>query len=433
MDSDNEFITFHLVVRYTCDLCDLSQFQHTNELSSIFDTNLSVLSAFLPAAMGLYYHHHHPQHILAHEVPDRQHENPARRSLRKRMKRDRTIIMASPSRQVLRNIIIVLLSLLLLPQSIYAAETTVKSPQSSSYTDGELLEALDTILSDVIPPSASYTADAQGGLFFRNLSVRTTNNNNTALLHPCSGFIPNGHLAVILGPSGSGKTSLLQALGGRSPHYVDGTVAYSMMARNVNEEYEDDDNDTDEPDVCATTPDSSHVAWVSQTDAFFTTLTPRESLQLAAFFELPHWTDAERQQLVEHQLESIGLHAVQNHRIGSMDESLIPTFGNTNQRLSGGERRRLTVALEFLTHDRVWFLAADEPSSGLDAALSGTIVQLFQSEARQRQIPVLCSLHQPRSSIWHAAIDHVILLAPGGRMCFCGPKDECLYVVIVIS
>jgi len=171
-------------------------------------------------------------------------------------------------------------------------------------------------------------------------------------------------------------------------------------------------------------PDPSQVAWVSQVDNFFSMLTPRETLNLAAFLELPHWDENERKDLVHIQLESLGLLNVADNYIGADDDSAVPTFASSQHRLSGGEKRRLTVALELLTHEL--FLLADEPTSGLDASLSVTVMNLIRLQAKQRQIPAICSLHQPRSSVWHTAIDYVILMAPGGRVCYAGPRKDCL-------
>ena len=95
-------------------------------------------------------------------------------------------------------------------------------------------------------------------------------------------------------------------------------------------------------------------------------------------------------------------------------------MNSSNQgRLSGGERRRLSVALELLTQKQL--LVADEPTSGLDSAYSATVMNLLKKLAVQRQIPAVCSLHQPRSSIWRS-LDAVVLLASGGRVCYAGER-----------
>ena len=83
--------------------------------------------------------------------------------------------------------------------------------------------------------------------------------------------------------------------------------------------------------------------------------------------------------------------------------------------MSGGERWRLSVALELLTAKKQLLLVADEPTTGLDSAYSVVVMKLLKDLAVQRNIPALCSLHQPRSSIW-TSLDAVILMAPGCRV-----------------
>ena len=57
--------------------------------------------------------------------------------------------------------------------------------------------------------------------------------------------------------------------------------------------------------------------------------------------------------------------------------------------------------------------------------MSHKVVDLMRQVAQDRNIPVVCSLHQPRSSIWRL-FDRVIIMAPGGHVCFSGPRNECL-------
>ncbi|KAL7577387.1 hypothetical protein ACA910_002113 [Epithemia clementina (nom. ined.)] len=314
--------------------------------------------------------------------------------------------------------------------------------------------------------------DGNEGRPFTNGTSTTFTTTTTTLVHPCFGFVPNGQICAILGPSGSGKTTFLSALAGRSPHMIHGQVTYynspnhdlaqksdkadgssfSFSANhgsnddNKKETDVDDNKDKDVDDDCAffvsdndhdnnisqqSSPDPSQVAWLSQVDHFFSMLTPRETLLLAAYLELPHWKEKDRQALVQRQLISLGLLNVADNCVGSSTDATISPASSimflhpSSHRLSGGERRRLSVALELLTQD-ILYVLADEPTSGLDASLAVTVLQLIRRQAQERGIPTLASLHQPRSSVWHTYIDYVMLLAPGGHVCYCGPKDECL-------
>jgi len=115
-------------------------------------------------------------------------------------------------------------------------------------------------------------------------------------------------------------------------------------------------------------------------------------------------------------LDSLGLASVQHRRIGDRRHGSAASLG-----LSGGERRRLSVALELVTQPKI--LLADEPTTGLDSAQAENVVGLIKTLARHRHIPAICSLHQPRASIWKK-LDSFILMAPGGKMCYMGDRKD---------
>ena len=67
-------------------------------------------------------------------------------------------------------------------------------------------------------------------------------------------------------------------------------------------------------------------------------------------------------------------------------------------------------------------LLADEPTSGLDSFQSYGIMSYLSNLAKQKQMSVVCAIHQPRSSIW-SLFDDILLLA-SGRVVYMGPRDE---------
>lgn len=142
-------------------------------------------------------------------------------------------------------------------------------------------------------------------------------------------------------------------------------------------------------------------------------LTTREAVDLAAFLEFPDLPKSKRDELVETSLDALGLKAVQHRPIGDR-----ATGGGG---LSGGEKRRLSVALELLSTPRLFL--ADEPTTGLDSAQAGKVVRLIAQLAKERHIPCMCTLHQPRASIWKM-FDSFILLGPGGRVCYMGSRQN---------
>ena len=167
---------------------------------------------------------------------------------------------------------------------------------------------------------------------------------------------------------------------------------------------------------------TDHVAWLRQHDAFFERLTVKETLDLAVFLELPHLTLSQRDEVAQNCLDSLGLSALQSRYVGSAKASRVSDGGAS---LSGGELRRLSVAVELVSMPNL--LIADEPTSGIDSKMSENVMAAIASLARQRQIRCLCTLHQPRSSIWHM-LDSVILMAAGGRVIYSGSrKDALLY------
>jgi len=249
---------------------------------------------------------------------------------------------------------------------------------------------------------ASKEDDETTGVGWRDLHVETSNGIIT-LLQPSSGFIPAGHLCGIIGPSGGGKSTFLAALGGVTPNHsglkVEGYVWWQ------------DANQT----KSTLSMKDGQVAWLQQHDAFFSMLTTREAVDMAAFLEFPHLSKSKRDELVDSSLDALGLAAVQNRPIGDR------TVGRGGAGLSGGEKRRLSVALELLSTPQLFL--ADEPTTGIDSSQAGKVVGLIARLAKERHIPCLCSLHQPRASIWRM-LDSFILMGPGGRVCYMGSRKD---------
>jgi ABC-type multidrug transport system ATPase subunit len=142
-------------------------------------------------------------------------------------------------------------------------------------------------------------------------------------------------------------------------------------------------------------------------------LTTREAVDMAAFLQFPQLRKSKRDELVESSLDALGLKTVQHRPIGDR------TTGKGG--LSGGEKRRLSVALELLSTPRLFL--ADEPTTGLDSSQASKVVRLIAQLAKERHIPCMCTLHQPRASIWKM-FDSFILLGPRGRVCYMGSRQN---------
>lgn len=196
------------------------------------------------------------------------------------------------------------------------------------------------------------------------------------ILNNACGAIRPGKLTFILGPSGAGKSTLLRILAGRKKNGVTGSLQGT----------------------------GQNVVLVSQHATLIDTLTAKETLQFAASLKLPSATHHERQHAINAVAKQLGISETLNTKAG---------------RLSGGERKRLTVACELLTNPSVLLL--DEPTSGLDSVSSMSIAKALKSVANTGRI-VACVIHQPSSQLF-ASADDAILLA-NGRTLYSGTIEN---------
>lgn len=231
-----------------------------------------------------------------------------------------------------------------------------------------------------------------GGIAWQHVSVQTATVPPIPLLHDFSYSIENGRFCAILGPSGSGKSTLLR------------TLAHDQTLPSTGEvwQYGVEDDEAVHSRNQSTKHQRPHTAFVTQHDAFFDQLTVKETIEFASFME----GDDNN---IQH-------------------SSLFDTFLGLDPRqpihqLSGGEKRRLSILLELISK-ATNFLILDEPTSGLDTSMAQQIVQLLKQIASSQNIPLLCSIHQPRSSLWKYFDD--IILIYGGEVCYAGTRDYAL-------
>ncbi|XP_058091563.1 ABC transporter G family member 7 [Magnolia sinica] len=215
------------------------------------------------------------------------------------------------------------------------------------------------------------------------------------LLSNVNGEAKPGRLLAIMGPSGSGKTTLLNVLAGQ--------LASSPRLRL-----------TGRLDVNGR-PSSGRaykVAYVRQEDLFFSQLTVRETLCLAAELQLPDILLAEeRDEYVNNLLLRLGL-------VNCADSNV----GDAKVRgISGGEKKRLSLACELIASPSVIF--ADEPTTGLDAFQAERVMETLRQLAQEGHT-VICSIHQPRGSVY-AKFDDIVFLSEGAVV-YMGPAQEAL-------
>lgn len=193
------------------------------------------------------------------------------------------------------------------------------------------------------------------------------------ILNDVSGYCVPGTVTAIMGPSGSGKTTMLNLLAGRTKA---GEMAGLRMINGV---------------PLAARPYKLKMAYqgyVLQTDHFFPDLTVREMLFYSALLRLPEnaTSSLDKMARVDEVLSEVELHKASGAIIGGQ--------GSGIDGISGGQRRRLSMATELLSNPAVLIL--DEPTSGLDATTSHNIVSLVHNLAKATQRTVLLTIHQPR-------------------------------------
>jgi ABC-type lipoprotein export system ATPase subunit len=150
-----------------------------------------------------------------------------------------------------------------------------------------------------------------------------------------------------------------------------------------------------------------NCAMCEQEDHLWSFLTTRQTLQSAADLYLTG-TKEERKQKVSDILHTLGLTSCADTRVGN------PFMKG----LSGGQKRRLSIALVMLKAPRVLFL--DEPTSGLDAASTVGVMKAIKSLATQNNLIVVCTIHQPSTTVYNL-FDKVTVLSQG-RLAYTGSR-----------
>ncbi|MCR8941318.1 FHA domain-containing protein [Streptomyces sp. OUCMDZ-4982] len=195
-------------------------------------------------------------------------------------------------------------------------------------------------------------------------------------------------LLGVVGPSGAGKSTLLNALTGLRPADT-GTVLYD--GRDLYRDFAEL---------------RQRIGLVPQDDILHSQLTVRKALGYAAELRFPQDTaKAERQARVSEVIHELGLEQRVDQPIHS---------------LSGGQRKRVSVALELLTKPSLLFL--DEPTSGLDPGMDRSVMHMLRGLADDGRTVIVVT----HSVLSLEVCDRLLVLAPGGRIAYYGPPDDAL-------
>ena len=226
------------------------------------------------------------------------------------------------------------------------------------------------------------------GVAISALGLRKRVKGGRQVLHDVSFEVRPGELVAIVGGSGAGKTMLLEALAGVRPAErgevrFDGVDLYANL-------------DTFR----------SLLGYVPQDDIIHAELPLERTLHYAARLRLPaSLSRAEIDAAVEGALAALDLAERRRVRVGA---------------LSGGQRKRASIAVELLTRPHVFFL--DEPTSGLDPASSAELVRILRGLGAAGST-VVFTTHAVQDL---AHVDRVVFLARDGHLAFVGTVDDAL-------
>ncbi|MEU1230465.1 FHA domain-containing protein [Streptomyces sp. NPDC005828] len=232
-----------------------------------------------------------------------------------------------------------------------------------------------------------FTDTGEVSLDVRSLAV-TVDRGRRTLLDEVSFPVGQKCLLAVVGPSGAGKSTLLGALTGQRPADR-GSVLYD--GRDLYKDYAEL---------------RQRIGLVPQDDILHLQLTVRRALGYAAELRFPEDTvAAERRARVDEVIRELGLVERAEQPIHS---------------LSGGQRKRVSVALELLTKPSLLFL--DEPTSGLDPGMDRSVMHMLRGLADDGRTVVVVT----HSVLSLDVCDRLLVLAPGGRVAYYGPPADSL-------
>nr|WP_082973485.1 ATP-binding cassette domain-containing protein [Mycobacterium sp. E2327] len=257
---------------------------------------------------------------------------------------------------------------------------------SAILTDGDVVTIgnVDLVFRGGTLVEGGAAAARTGGLEVRN--VRYVVDSGKQLLDDISLTARPGTLTAVIGGSGAGKSTLARLIAGyTSP--TSGSVSFE--GHDIHAEY---------------ASLRSRIGMVPQDDVVHRQLTVNQALGYAAELRLPPDTSkADRAKVVAQVLEELDLTKHADTRV---------------DKLSGGQRKRASVALELLTGPSLLIL--DEPTSGLDPALDHQVMTMLRQLADAGRVVIVVTHMLSYLDI----CDQLLLVAPGGKTAYFGPPDQ---------
>ncbi|GMJ15445.1 ATP-binding cassette G28 [Hibiscus trionum] len=227
---------------------------------------------------------------------------------------------------------------------------------------------------------------------FKDLTI-TLKGKNIPLMRCVTGKFSPGRVSAVMGPSGAGKTTFLSALTGKAPGCImTGTVQINGKEGSI-QAYK------------------KIIGFVPQDDIVHGNLTVEENLWFSARCRLAaNLPKQEKVLVVERVIESLGLQAVRDSLVGTVEK----------RGISGGQKKRVNVGLEMVMEPSLLIL--DEPTSGLDSSSSQLLLRALRREALEG-VNICMVVHQPSYTLYRM-FDDLVLLAKGGLTVYHGPVKK---------
>jgi ABC-type multidrug transport system ATPase subunit len=243
---------------------------------------------------------------------------------------------------------------------------------------------VDLVVSGGMLVPRSETETRTGGLEVR--AVEYVVDNGKQLLDNISLTARPGTLTAVIGGSGAGKSTLARLIAG---YTTPSSGSVTFEGHDVHAEY---------------ASLRSRIGMVPQDDVVHRQLTVNQALGYAAELRLPPDTSkADRAKVVANVLKELDLTKHADTRV---------------DKLSGGQRKRASVALELLTGPSLLIL--DEPTSGLDPALDHQVMTMLRQLADAGRVVIVVT----HMLSYLDTCDQLLLVAPGGKTAYCGPPDQ---------
>ncbi|BFF94823.1 ATP-binding cassette sub-family G member 1 [Drosophila madeirensis] len=206
-----------------------------------------------------------------------------------------------------------------------------------------------------------------------------------SVLKGITGTFKSGEMTAIMGPSGAGKSSLMNILTGLTKSGVSGKIEIGKARK-----------------LCG---------YIMQDDHFFPYFTVEETMLMAATLKISNKCVSmkEKRTLIDYLLNSLKLTKTRQTKCSN---------------LSGGQKKRLSIALELIDNPAVLFL--DEPTTGLDSSSSFDTIQLLRGLANEGRT-IVCTIHQPSTNIYN--LFNLIYVLSAGRCTYQGtPQNTVMFL-----